>query len=266
MQKGCAPGDGGNLLLTQDEKDNLLNKYPILNDVIKPFLGADEIINAYKRYCLWFYNKDFKLYQHIEEIKDRVDKCRIFREHSSKEATIKKALIPYLFDEIRYYNGLSIVIPQTSSEKRKYIPIFIGNDDIVYSNGARVIYNASLWLFGVLSSRIHNNWVHIVSGRLETRIQYSNTLCYNTFPFPAINEAQKAELEELAQEVLDVRDQHFDMTLGEQYNPETMPEALKEVHHRLDLAVERCYRPEPFSSDEERLECLFKLYAKMTKK
>ena len=93
-----------------------------------------------------------------------------------------------------------------------------------------------------------------------------DNVCYNTFPFPSISETQKKELERLAQEVLDVRDQHFDMTPGEMYNPESMPEDLKEVHHRLDLAVDRCYRSEPFSSDEERLECLFMLYAKMTKK
>ena len=109
-------------------------------------------------------------------------------------------------------------------------------------------------------------WVKTVGGRLKTDYRYSAQLCYNTFPFPTISEAQKAELASLAQDVLDLREEHFDMTLGEMYNPETMPEDLKEAHHRLDLAVEHCYRPEPFTSDEERLECLFKLYVKMTKK
>ena len=136
----------------------------------------------------------------------------------------------------------------------------------VVPNSALAIYEAPLWLFGILTSKMHMAWVKTVGGRLKTDYRYSAQLCYNTYPFPAINETQKQELEKLAQEVLDVRDQHFDMALSEMYNPESMPEDLKEVHHRLDLAVDRCYRSEPFSSDEERLECLFMLYAKMTKK
>lgn len=181
-------------------------------------------------------------------------------------ATVEWSKKPYSFTEPRYKNSLCIIIPSHTSERREYIPIGFLDAGTVVSNSAFAIYDAPLWLFGILTSKMHMAWVKTVGGRLETRYRYSAQLCYNTFPFPAINEAQKAELEELAQEVLDVRDQHFDMTLGEQYNPETMPETLKEAHHRLDLAVERCYRPEPFSSDEERLECLFKLYAKMTKK
>lgn len=134
------------------------------------------------------------------------------------------------------------------------------------TNLCMVIGTNDISLFAILTSKMHMAWVKTVGGRLETRYRYSAQLCYNTFPFPTIGEEQKAELTELAQDVLDLRDEHFDMTLGEMYNPETMPEDLKEAHHRLDLAVERCYRPEPFASDEERLECLFKLYVKMTKK
>ena len=113
---------------------------------------------------------------------------------------------------------------------------------------------------------MHNLWVKTVGGTLENRIRYANTLCYNSFPFPKLTTAEKEELERLAQNILNIRDENFDMTLGEMYNPETMPEELRDAHHQLDLAVERIYRPEPFTSDEERLEHLFKLYAKMTKK
>ena len=112
---------------------------------------------------------------------------------------------------------------------------------------------------------MHNLWVKTVGGTLENRIRYANTLCYNTFPFPKLTTAEKEELERLAQNILNIRDENFDMTLGEMYNPETMPDELRDAHHQLDLAVERIYRPEPFTSDEERLEHLFKLYAKMTK-
>ncbi len=113
---------------------------------------------------------------------------------------------------------------------------------------------------------MHNLWVRAVGGRLKTDIRYSATLCYNTFPFPRLTPAEKQELERLAKKILDIRDENFDMTLGEMYNPESMPEDLREAHHQLDLAVEHIYRAEPFTSDEERLEHLFKLYAKMTKK
>ena len=266
MLKGCAPGDDGNLLLTKEEKHMLLEKYPILIDVIKPYLGADEIINGYRRYCLWFYQKDYFKYKHINEIQYRVDKCKEFRLKSTKEATVKKALTPYLFDEIRYKEGLALVIPQTSSEKREYIPIYIGNDDTVYSNGARIIYDASIWLFGIISSKIHNTWVRIVSGRLETRIQYSNTLCYNTFPFPTINEEKKKQIEESAENVLVTRAFYPEKTLAELYDPDKMPEDLKEAHAVLDDIVESCYPGYPFANDEARLECLFKLYEKMTNK
>ena len=266
MQKGCAPGDGGNLLLSKEEKENLLNKYPELADVIKPFLGADEIINGYVRYCLWLNEAKYNNYRYIGELNRRVERCREMRLASSKEATVKKADTPWLFDEIRYQKGSTIIVPQTSSENRLYIPIYYSEEDIIYSNGARVVFNGPLWLFGILTSKIHNNWAQVVSGRLETRIQYSNTLCYNTFPFPKTSSEKKAEIEEAAENVLVTREFYPEKTLAELYDPDKMPQDLREAHARLDDIVESCYPGYPFASDEARLECLFKLYEKMTKK
>lgn len=266
MLKGAQPSDDGNLILDSSEKSQLQTLYPEISEFIKPFIGSSEFINLSERFCLWITEDNKNKALAIPAIEERVNKVKAFRLKSTKLATVEWAKKPYSFTECRYKNTLCIIIPRHSSERREYIPIGYLEAGTVVADSAFAIYDAPLWLFGILTSKMHMAWVKTVGGRLETRYRYSAQLCYNTFPFPAINEAQKAELEELAQEVLDVRDQHFDMTLGEQYNPETMPEALKEVHHRLDLAVERCYRPEPFSSDEERLECLFKLYAKMTKK
>lgn len=188
------------------------------------------------------------------------------RLNSTKPATIQDAQIPYKFSERRYSDSDCIVVPSHSSENRVYVPIGYSSEAAVISNAAFVVYDAEKWLFALLTSKMHNLWVRAVGGALETRIRYSNTLCYNTFPFPKLTAAQKEDLEQLAQNILDIREENFEMTLGEMYNPETMPEALREAHHQLDLAVERIYRPEPFTSDEERLEHLFKLYAKMTKK
>lgn len=266
MALGNAPKDDGAFILTPEEKDHFEIQYPDYSFFIKPFIGAEEFINDKPRFCFWITDDDYVIALENKELYRRVEKCRNMRLKSKKEATQKLATVPYKFGEIRYKESECVIIPAVSSERREYIPIGFLKAGTVVSNSAFAIYDAPLWLFGILTSKMHMAWVKTVGGRLETRYRYSAQLCYNTFPFPAINEAQKAELEELAQEVLDVRDQHFDMTLGEQYNPETMPETLKEAHHCLDLAVERCYRPEPFSSDEERLECLFKLYAKMTKK
>ncbi len=265
MLKGCAPGDGGNLLLYKEERDMLLSSYPELYEVIKPFLGADEIINGYMRYCLWLDETSYQKYSHIREIYDRVERCRAMRLDSTKEATVKKAATPWLFDEIRYQKGATIIVPQTSSENRTYIPIYYSEKDIIYSNGARVVFNGQLWLFGILTSKIHNCWAQVVSGRLETRIQYSNTLCYNTFPFPKISAEKKAEIEEAAENVLVTREFYPDKTLADLYDPDKMPQDLREAHAKLDDIVESCYPGYPFATDEARLECLFKLYEKMKK-
>lgn len=237
-----------------------------MNQYIKRYIGSIEFINGTERWILYLKDSDLHNIESIDEIKERLSNVTKFRLNSKQSGTFQLASFPNRYFYCSYQETTSIIIPRHSSERREYIPIGYLEAGTVVADSAFAIYDAPLWLFGILTSKMHMAWVKTVGGRLKTDYRYSAQLCYNTFPFPAINEAQKAELEELAQEVLDVRDQHFDMTLGEQYNPETMPEALKEVHHRLDLAVERCYRPEPFSSDEERLECLFKLYAKMTKK
>lgn len=263
---GSMPNDGGYLLFDEHEKEKLIEENAMASKIIHRILGSQELIRGEKRYCLWITDELLPIAYSINSVKDRIDACKRVRESSTRESTRLLAAMPYKFGEIRYKESECIIIPSVSSERREYIPIGFLEAGVVVSNLAFAIYDAPLWLFGILTSKMHMAWVKTVGGRLKTDYRYSAQLCYNTFPFPAINEAQKAELEELAQEVLDVRDQHFDMTLGEQYNPETMPETLKEAHHRLDLAVERCYRPAPFSSDEERLECLFKLYAKMTKK
>lgn len=128
-----------------------------------------------------------------------------------------------------------------------------------------MVCDAPKWVFAVVSSYMSMIWARNIGGRLESRLRYTN-LCYNSFPLPKINEEQKARLTALAEHVLFTRENHTEMTLGEMYNPESMPLDLKLAHQAMDIAVEQCYRPEPFTSDEERLEYLFKLYEKMTKK
>jgi type II restriction/modification system DNA methylase subunit YeeA len=138
-------------------------------------------------------------------------------------------------------------------------------NSVIY-HSAFAIYNGDMFTLGLVNSYIHVLWVKAVGGKLETRIRYSAQLCYNTFPFPKISETKKQEIEEAAEEVLLVREDYPGKTLAELYDPDKMPDDLREAHHKLDLIVESCYQDKPFANDEERLECLFKLYEKMTKK
>lgn len=264
MNFGNMPADGGKLILSDEERNKIINLNPKIEQFIKPLIGAEDFINGKKRWCIWLYECSESEYNGIDEINRRINEVKLIREKSSRP---KLASISHLFAQITQPMGVPfILIPRHSSENREYIPIGYFSKNNIAHDSCLVVGTNDISLFAVLTSKMHMAWVKTVGGRLETRYRYSAQLCYNTFPFPAISELQKAELEKLAQEVLDIRDEHFDMTLGEMYNPETMPDDLKDVHRRLDLAVERCYRLEPFTSNEERLECLFKLYVKMTKK
>jgi len=263
MIKGCSPGDNGNLLMNENEKMDLINKHPEIKGLIMNYLGADEFMNSGKRYCLWVTPENIKLAYSIPELNERFKKCKAFRLASKKEATRRKASIPHEFDEKKYEDAPSIVIPQTGSERREYLPIGFLNSDTVVSNATRIIYNAEPFLFAILSSKLHMVWVRAVAGRLKTDMQYSNTLCYNTFPFPTINKAQKQELERHVLSVLTEREKNSEKTIAQLYDPNKMPQGLRDVHLLLDLAIERCYRSKPFENDIERLEFLFKLYEQM---
>lgn len=265
---GCMPYDNGHLLLSGPEKESLLENYPEAERFIKPIMGSQEFLNDTHRYCFWIDDDKRDDAEKIAPIKERIALTEHFRLNESKDGA-SLAERPHQFREHYVITDDSkdkVIIPRVSSERRRYIPIGYLDKNVVISDSAFAIYDAEKWLFALLTSKMHNIWVRAVGGSLETRIRYSATLCYNTFPFPKLTMVEKEELERLAQNVLNIRDENFDMTLGEMYNPETMPEELCEAHHQLDLAVERIYRPETFTSDEERLEHLFKLYAKMTKK
>lgn len=268
MVFGSMPRDGGHLILEKDEADKISTSYPEAAKFIKFYIGSQELIQGVERYCLWINDteEDIKIAESIPEISKRLNNVREERSKSNAESTRAYADRPHMFVQRAYQSTPAVLIPCHSSETREYIPMGFVDSNTVIPNSALGIYNAEKWLFALLTSKMHNLWVRAVGGSLETRIRYSATLCYNTFPFPKLTSLDKKVLEDLTQNILDIRDQNFDMTLGEMYNPETMPEELRRAHAELDLAVERIYRSEPFQSDEERLEHLFRLYSKMTKK
>jgi hypothetical protein len=264
MVSGLKAGDDGNLILSKQEKSALFEKYPDCKKLIKRYIGAREFMDGIERYCIWVSKENAEFASSFPQIKERFDKCKNFRLKSKKKATQKKANTPYSFDETNWVNSNPILIPQTGSEKRNYLPVAFLDSEYVISNGARVIYDAEPWIFGLLSSRMHITWVKAVAGRLKMDMQYSNTLCYNTFPVQDLTEKQKEMLTTHVYTVLEEREKNSEKTMAEQYDPEKMPDGLREAHYNLDLAVERCYRSKPFQSDEERLEYLFKLYEEMT--
>ena len=253
MTLGNAPKVDGAFLLSDSEFEIFKTQFPELESISKRFIGSDEFLNDIRRYCLWITDEEIAKYRNHPEIQRRLSICEKMRKNSKKIPTQKLAETPWRFGEVRYKGSDAILIPAVSSERREYIPIGYVDKNTIISNSAFALYDAEKWLFALLTSKMHNIWVRAVGGALETRIRYSATLCYNTFPFPKLTTAEKEELERLAQNILNIRDENFDMTLGEMYNPETMPEELREAHHQLDLAVERIYRPEPFTSDEERI-------------
>lgn len=265
---GSMPRDGGFLNFDRTIAERISLENPKASKFIKRYIGSQEILQGLERFCLWIDDtkEDVELAYSVPEIAQRLESVKMEREQSNADSTRAYANRPHMFVQRAYQPLEAIIVPSVSSERREYIPIGYVDKDTVILNSAFSIYGAEKWLFALLTSKLHNLWVRTVGGRLKTDIRYSATLCYNTFPFPKLTTAEKEELERLAQNILNIRDENFDMTLGEMYNPETMPKELREAHHQLDLAVERIYRPEPFTSDEERLEHLFKLYAKMTKK
>ncbi len=263
---GSLPADDNYLSMSQQEKDYLLEKYPELSRLIKPFIGSQEYIKGILRYCLWIDDKDVQFAMQYPELAQRFEGVKKMRLKSSKETTRLKADRPWAFSEKRFNPAPSIIIPAVSSERRKYIPIGFINPDTVIYHSAFAIYNGDVFTFAIVNSYIHVLWVKSVGGKLETRIRYSAQLCYNTFPFPKISAEKKQEIEAAAENILITREYYPDKTLADLYDPDMMPQDLREAHANLDDIVESCYPGYPFSSDEARLECLFKLYEKMTSK
>jgi hypothetical protein len=266
MNFGSMPNDGGNLLLSEEEKIKILKKSPKAEALIKNMIGALEFIRGKEKYCIWVDESNKELAYSIPVIKQRIDAVEKIRKQSKRLATQKLASIPYSFGEVRHLNTDSIIIPCHSSESREYIPMGFFNSDTIITNSALAIYNAQPWIFGLLNSYIHILWVRTIGGQLETRIRYSASLCYNTFPFSEISQKQKAQINLHVFIVLEEREKHSGKTLAQLYDPNKMPKGLKEAHHQLDLAIKRCYRLKPFTSDTERLEYLFKEYEKMIHK
>lgn len=261
---GSSAYDGGHLMITKEQRRDILLSSPEAAPLIRRFVGSAEFLQGIERYCLWINDDQLDLAWSIPKIKERLNRVIEFRKKSDRKLTKDTAATPHRFTEERHQEKPSIIIPIVSSEKREYYVCGFLDGSQIIPNSARAIYDAEPYVFGVISSKMHMAWVRAVAGQLETRIRYSAGVCYNAFPLPTLSDKQKETITTHALNVIEERENHPEHTVADLYDPKKMPAGLREAHEGLDQAIERCYRAKPFTSDEERLEHLFKLYEEMT--
>lgn len=264
MAFGSMPNDNGYLLLTTEEKEDLIAYQPNYKKYFRRLLGSQEFLNSKERWCLWLVEEDLTELLKLRMIEDRIEAVREARLKSSRKSTKQLAETPHLFGEVRQpKHGNYILVPGVTSERRQYVPIGFYSYEIIATNLVNIIPEGSIYDFAILTSLIHNDWMRLVAGRLESRYRYTSTIVYNTFPFPNVTDTQKKNIENLAEEILLARASNAGMTLAELYDPDKMPEDLKQAHSTLDDAVDKLYRPQGFANTEERLAHLLARYEKL---
>lgn len=262
MNQGNIPLENGHLRLSGDEKNKIVKEFPESHKLFVKVSGSQELINGIERWCLWISDKNLKLALSIKPIRDRIELVKKFREKGAENA---KACLnrPHQFCMLNTAKKNLIVVPIVSSIKREYLPLNFLENDYIIMNSALVIYDSEPYIFGILCSKMHMTWIKAFAGKLKSDLRYSVGLCWYSFPLLPLTTKQKEEITRHVYAVLEEREKHSEKTLAGMYDPDKMPGGLREAHHSLDLAVDRCYRSKPFSSDEERLECLFRLYEQM---
>ena len=267
MVWGNKPTDGGNLFLDSEQKRALLDQEPQAAKFLRPYFGSAEFIRGLSRFCLWIDDDEASHARSIPEIDRRVDAVREMRAQSKAAETRPAAEFPHRFRQIQGVSEkMAFIIPRVSSERRPYLPIGLLPERSIVADSAFAIYDAPLWNLAVIAARMHLVWVATVCGKLETRMRYSNTLGWTTFPLRKLTEQNKADLTRCAENILLAREAHFPATIADLYDPDEMPEDLRRVHEENDEVLERIYIGRRFRNDTERLEKLFELYTKMTGK
>ena len=267
MRSGGKPVEGGNLIFTEAEKIDFLKKEPKAEAFMRKFMGSDDFINGNTRWCLWLYGVSPKAIRDLPFVLKRVEAVRDFRLSSVKEATKEFANRPMQFMEIKQPDSDFLMIPATSSENRRYIPIGYLDKSVVASNAASFVPNASLYIFGILTSNVHMAWMRTVCGRLKSDYRYSNTIVYNNFPWPSPTNEQKALIEQTAQGILDARALYPDASLADLYDELTMPPELRKTHQQNDRAVMAAYGfPVKDFTESDCVAALMRMYQELSKK
>ena len=265
MRSGGKPVEGGFLIFTDEEKTDFLKQEPGAEPYFRPFMGSDDYINGHPRWCLWLLNVSPKELRQMPKVMERVESVREFRLASVKAATREMADQPARFMEIKQPSSDYIMMPATSSENRKYIPMGFLSKDVIASNAASFVPDATLYHLGVLTSSVHMAWMRVVCGRLEMRYRYSVNIVYNNFPWPQPVDSQKEKISQTAQAILDARALYPESSLADLYDELAMPIELRKAHHANDAAVLEAYGFPKDASESEIVASLFKMYQELTK-
>jgi hypothetical protein len=241
MVTGNRPADGGNLIIENDDLEEFTKADPLSKKYIRKFIGSVEFINNKARWCLWLVGVPASELRKMPEVLKRITACKQDRENAPDEGRRKLADTPALFREQITASTDYIVVPKVSSERRRYIPIGYVSPETIASDLLFLIPESSIYPFGVLTSNVHMAWMRAVCGRLKSDYRYSRDIVYNTFPWIDATDEQKAEIEKLAQAVLDAREKDPNSSLADLYDPVTMPPELLKAHRALDTAVIKLY-------------------------
>lgn len=265
MILGNKPADGGNFILTPEEKDEILKREPALGKYIYKYVGADEFINNKSRYCFWLNGATPVELKQSKELHKRLEAVREMRLNSTAEPTREKANTPHLFFFISQPETNYLIVPSTSSERRRYVPIGFMNPQVIASNSVSIIPNATLYDFGILTSNVHMSWLRTVGGRLKSDYRYTGSVVYNTFPWCSSTPEQKAKIEQTAQAILDARALYPDCSLADLYDELTMPPELRKAHQANNRAVMLAYGFDVKSMTESSCVAeLMKMYKELT--
>lgn len=264
MFKGSQPTDGNHLIFTEEEFKEFILKEPKSKFWMREYIGGAELMRGTKRYCLWLKDCPPNQLKDMPHVLEKLKKVSETRLKSATKSVREQSKYPSLFTQDRQPNSDYLALPRVSSGNREYIPIAYLNSNIIAHEKLIIIPKASIFLFVVLMSYMHNLWAKKISGRLKSDISYSPSV-YNNFPWPInLTEKQKNRVEEAAKQVLAVRKEFPESSLADLYDPVLMPPKLVKAHQQLDKAVDLCYRPQPYTSDTNRMEYLLELYDKYT--
>ena len=274
MRCGSKPSDGGNLILSSAEREQLISESPETNDWIRPYIGSNEFLNGGWRWCLWLDGVPPEELRKVNAVMKRIEAVRQFRSKSSAAPTRAAADTPGRFFFVAQPSSEYILIPEVSSERRRYVPIGMMSPDVISSNKNYLIDEPDLFVFGLLQSSMHMAWLATVAGRLESRFQYSASMVYNNFPWPdSVDDRERSKVEQASRRILEARAKFPASTLADLYDPLTTPRDLARAHQNLDRAVDGAYvaaeraagrKPPKLSTDAERVAFLFERYQALT--
>ena len=266
LTKGNQPSDGGNLILSDEERETFLRNDPSIACCIRRYIGAKDYLNNNEiRYCLWLRNIPLNVYVRNKDIYHRLEAVREMRAASTAAPTRQAANKPALFFSMPQTESTYLVIPRVSSERRRYIPIGFMPPEIIAADSLSIIPDANMYHFGILTSNVHMAWMRVVCGRLKSDYRYSGSVVYNNFPWPTPTDEQKARIETTAQAILDARAKYPDCSLADLYDEVTMPPELRRAHQENDRAVMSAYGFIPGKTTEsDCVAALFKLYQQLT--